>query len=139
MTMTILNLTPHPISLRNPEGVTVTLPPSAPKGGEPRVGNPPGGVIEDHPLAGIVAVHSPDIAGDVENLPSPAPGVFLVVSGMVGEALRVRGISRPDVLVPGTGPNDGAIREPALLPNAWAQNPRSGQIVAVTRLKVASP
>lgn len=137
MTMTILNLTPHPISLVSPTA-TLTLPPSAPKGGEPRVGNPPGGVIDGHPLAGVVAIHHPDIAGEVENLPAPATGVYLVVSGMVGEALRSRGISRPDVLVPGTGPNDGAIREPALLADG-AKNPRAGQIVAVTRLKVASP
>jgi hypothetical protein len=42
-----------------------------------------------------------------------------IVSGMVLSALYG---TRPDVLAPGTGPNDGAIRD------------ASGRIVAVTRL-----
>lgn len=136
--MIILNLTPHPISLRSPSGETTVLAPASIKGEEPRVGNPSGELLADHPLSGVVAIHAPDIQGEIEKLPAPAPGIFLVVSGMVGEALRARGISRPDVLVPGTGPADGAIREPATLPDG-SRNPRSGQIVAVTRLKVASP
>ena len=126
MTATVLNLTPHPITVRSADGTETTFPPSAPKGQEPRVGNSPGAARADHPLAGLVAVHLPDEAGEVENLPAPVTGTFLVVSGMVGDALRSRGISRPDVLVPGTGPQDGAIRN------------EKGHIVAVTRLKQAT-
>jgi hypothetical protein len=121
--MTILNLTPHAITLRGPDGEDTVLEPAAPKGGEPRVGNAPGVGLADHPLAGIVAVHGPDEAGEVENLPDPQPGVFLVVSGMVGDAIQKRGIFRHDVLVPGTGPQDGAVRND------------KGHIVAVTRIK----
>lgn len=127
MTPTVLNLTPHPVTVRNADGVDTTYPPAAPKGGEPRVGNAPGAALPGHPLAGMVAVHAPDEAGEVVNLPAPVEGTFLVVSGMVGDALLRRGISRPDVLVPGTGPADGAVRNAA------------GHVVAVTRLKVASP
>jgi len=134
---TVLNLTPHPIGVRAADGTDTIIPPAAPKGGEPRVGNAPGVALADHPLAGLVAVHSPDETGEVVNLPAPQPGVFLVVSGMVGDALRARGISRPDVLVPGTGPADGAVREPATLPDG-SKNPRAGQIVVVTRLKLAT-
>ena len=120
---TIINLTPHAITVRSADGTETTFEPAAPKGGEPRVGNTPGAVLADHPLAGLVSVHGPDITGEVVNLPAPQPGVFLVVSGMVGDAIQKRGIFRPDVLVPGTGPQDGAIRN------------EKGHIVAVTRLK----
>ena len=119
---TLINLTPHPISLIR-DGVETVLPPHAPKGQEPRVGARPGGNLPDHPLAGVVDIHDPDVFGEVENLPGPQPGVFIVVSGMVGEALRKQGIPRPDVLVPGTGPSDGAVRND------------KGQISGVTRLK----
>lgn len=124
--MIVLNLTPHPIVVRSADGTDTIFPPAAPKGAEPRVGNHPGAVLDDHPLAGLVAVHGTDVAGEVENLPAPVDDVFLIVSGMVGDALRARGISRPDVLVPGTGPQDGAVR------NA------QGHIQAVTRLKRAT-
>jgi len=52
----------------------------------------------------------------------PEPGLVYIVSAMVGAALREAGVSRPDVLCPGTGPQDGAIRDP------------EGRIQAVTRL-----
>ena len=123
MTPTIKNLTPHAITLRAADGAETTL---APAGAVPRVGNAPGAMVSDHPLAGVVAVFGPDRAGAVVGLPDPEPGVFLVVSGMVGDALRAAGLSRPDVLVPGTGPADGAVRNAA------------GHVVAVTRLKVAT-
>ena len=45
---------------------------------------------------------------------------------MVGAALKEKGLVRPDVLVPGTGPADGAIRN------------EKNHIIAVTRLKVAT-
>lgn len=121
-TTTVINLTPHPITLTR-DGVETILPPHAPKGEEPRVGATPGIARPDHPLAGIVGVHAPDVLGEVLNLPDPQPGVYFVVSGLVGEALRKQGLARPDVLVPGTAPQDGAVRN------------TQGHIVAVTRLK----
>lgn len=121
--MTIKNCTPHPIVLRAADGTDTTFPPACPKGQEPRVMNGFGVRDADHPLAGIIDIFTPDTQGEVENLPPAEAGVFLVVSGMVGDALRVRGIRRPDVLVPGTGPGDGAVRND------------KGHIVAVTRLK----
>jgi len=54
----------------------------------------------------------------VSGLPAYTRGVMLLVSGMVRDALEDRG----DVWSPGTGPEDGAIRND------------KGHIVAVTRL-----
>ena len=124
--MIVLNLTPHPIVVRSADGTDTILPPAAPKGQEPRVSNHPGAVLTDHPLTRLVAIHGVDFTGEVENLPAPVKGVFFIVSGMVGDALRARCIFRPDILVPGTGPKDGAIRD------------QMGNIAAVTRLKRAT-
>jgi hypothetical protein len=66
----------------------------------------------------------PDLVQEVEGLPPflpPEEGIFFIVSALVGAHMSVRG--RGDVLVPGTGPRDGAIRD------------NKGHIVAVTRLK----
>lgn len=57
--------------------------------------------------------------GEPENLPPPRPGVYLIVSLPMLLAL---GATRPDLRAPGTGPQDGAIRD------------TRGQIFAVTRL-----
>ena len=48
---------------------------------------------------------------------------YYVVSGLIQSALRAQGIYRSDVLAPGTGPNDGAVR-----------CPHTGQVRGVTRL-----
>ncbi len=61
----------------------------------------------------------------IENLPESTKGVYYIVSGMVGNMLDEERRERGDVLVPGTGPQDGAIRN------------EKGHIVAVTRLKSA--
>ncbi len=54
----------------------------------------------------------------VTGLPDPIDGTIFIVSAPVGAAI----VGRNDVLVLGTGPNDGAIRD-------------GGNVVAVTRLK----
>ena len=111
--MTITNLTPHAITLRAPDGVETTLPSE----GVARVSARPGELTE----CGLpVPVAGPDEVGEVTGLPVPVEGVFFLVSGMVGGALRG---TRADVLVPGTGPADGAIRN------------KKNHIIAVTRLK----
>lgn len=110
--MKILNLTPHPIVLRTPEGEDITLP----SAGVARVATLPGNV--EHVPGLPVPVASAPAFGAIEGLPDPEPGTVFIVSGMVAS----RAFGRADVFSPGTGPADGAIRDAA------------GRIVAVTRL-----
>ena len=111
----IVNLTPHALTLVAPSGEHTVLPPS---GSVARVTSTPGAV--EARVGFPCAVASPTTFGEVMGLPDPQDGTVFVVSGMVGSALAGRG--RSDVFVPGTGPNDGAVRN------------ESGHIVAVTRL-----
>lgn len=110
-----INLTPHALTLRSPSGEDTIIPPS---GTIARVATTPG-VREDRGLP--VPVQTPDVVGDVTGLPEPVPGTLYLVSGFVGGALK--GSGRVDVLVPGTGPRDEAVRN------------EKGHIVAVTCLK----
>lgn len=111
--MTVINLTPHSIVLRALSGEETTIPSS----GVARVTSTPGAL---EAIPGIpVPVAGATTFGEVAGLPAPQDGAWFVVSAIVGAALRG---SRPDVLVPGTGPNDGAIRD------------EKGHIAAVTRL-----
>lgn len=121
----LVNLTPHTIELAFSQdaylaGITTVLPPS---GTVARVTNTPGVKLEAHHGHGYancpVPVYGPASIGHVEGLPPPVEGTLYVVSGMVVTAC---GYERPDVVGPGTGPNDGAIRN------------EKGQVVAVTRL-----
>jgi hypothetical protein len=110
--MTLVNLTPHAIVLRLPDGTDLTIPPS---GQVARVAVAPAAPVV---VPGIpVPVLPAPVLGEVTGLPSPADGIGFIVSGMVAQAA-----SRPDVFAPATGPGDGAIRNAA------------GQVVAVTRL-----
>lgn len=112
-----VNLTPHAITLRSPEGTDTVIPPS---GTIARVSSTPG---EERAIAGFpVPVVGPDSFGEVVGLPEESiPGVFYIVSAVVGAR-----VSRPDVLTPGTGPKDGPIRN------------EKGHVVAVTRLKATA-
>lgn len=114
--MTVINLTPHALTLRAPDGTDNVIPPS---GTVARVSNTPGSPTGDQ--VGGVPVVSADTTGEVTGLPEPVEGTVFIVSGFVGSALA--GSGRDDVLVPGTGPKDGAIRN------------ERGHIVAVTCLK----
>jgi len=116
--MLLVNATPHAINLRNAEGIETVLP----KCETPARVNVILGVQEDMPEFPC-AVFSADTKGDVIDLPAPRAGTFVIVSALVGDALVAKNIRRHDVLVLGTGPKDGTIR------NA------EGHIVAVTRLK----
>lgn len=112
---TIINLTPHDITLRSPEGTDTVVPKS---GTEARVPTTPGARND---LDGVpCAVFDADAIGDVTGLPAEAEGVLYLVSGLVGAALAGK---RNDLLVPGTAPADNPIRND------------KGWIVAVTRLK----
>jgi hypothetical protein len=113
--MNIINLTPHPINLRAADGSDTIIPAS---GTVARVTSTPGTATS---VAGVpVPVYGRDSYGEVTGLPAPSEGTFLIVSALVGGAVAG---TRDDVLVPGTGPADGAIRDDA------------GRIIAVTRLK----
>lgn len=117
--MTLVNLTPHALTLVAPDGSSTILPPS---GTVARVSTTPG-TVGDIGLPCLVA--EPTAFGAVVGLPDPVPGTFLIVSGLVGSALVGKG--RTDVLTPGTGPNDNAVRN------------ESGHVVGVTRLVRVAP
>lgn len=110
--MQLINLTPHPLKFVTIQG-TIVVPQS---GLLARVRTT---TEEAGNAAGIPVFISS--FGMVEGLPAPQPDTIYIVSSLVQQALRANGVDRPDVLSPGTGPNDSPIRE-------------NGQIVAVTRL-----
>ena len=109
--MRLVKLTPHHITLQTRDGHAIEIPPS---GDVARVVQRPGPLVGDL----IVPVYSAPAEGAVEGLPPQSSGRFYIVS----EAVAVHVSGRLDVVRPGTGPEDGAIRDDA------------GQIVAVTRL-----
>ena len=110
----LVNLTPHALTLVSPDGTETVVPPS---GTVARVSSTPGTCEAFDSMPCMVA--TPTIFGAVIGLPDPVPGTVFIVSGMVGSAMCT---ARTDVMMPGTGPNDGAIRNAA------------GHIVGVTRL-----
>jgi hypothetical protein len=117
--MKFVNLTPHAITICGFTGEYTMIPPS---GSVCRVASNPGTI--SHPFGFPCYVASPTVYGEVEGLPAPQDGVAYLVSGMVLSALQAGPIRR-DVFAPGTGPNDGAIRND------------KGHIAAVTRLIAA--
>ena len=113
--MKLVNLTPHTIILRDPKGNDHAQPPS---GIVARVAAIPA-MAES--IAGIpVPVYGRDQAGPVQGLPDAQSDTMYIVSAIVGAQCPSR---RSDVLVPGTGPADQAVRD------------SEGRIIAVTRLK----
>lgn len=100
----IINYTPHPINFRGAEEITF-----APSGVIPRVSTVE---VESESVDGIPTVTQS--TGEVEGLPEPQIGVFIIVSGMVFQAS-----TRTDLIAPDTGKT--AIRD------------EQGHIVAVTR------
>ena len=109
----IVNLTPHPLTLRRPDGTELEIAPSPQ--GPARVSATPGshaGEIEGVPVYGAPTW------GEVSGLPAPEDDTVYIVSSLVAAHISGRG----DVYVPGTGPKDGAVRN------------EQGHIVAVTRL-----
>lgn len=114
--LSLVNLTPHPITLRTPQG-DVTI---VPDGTVARVMQTPSTASA---VAGLPVMVLPSpVFGPVNGLPAPAEGVAFIVSGLVLAHCK----GRTDVFAPATGPGDGAIRNEA------------GHIIAVTAL-VAAP
>ena len=91
----IINCTPHPLAI-HAAGKIIAIPPSgtAPRCAVARV--------EADPTDGIPTCRS--TMGQVENLPDPVDGVFLIVSGLVLEAARASG--RTDLRSPGEAVRD---------------------------------
>jgi hypothetical protein len=116
--MTIVNLTPHAITLRDSADNDTTIPAS---GQVARVATTT--TMGGYTVAGLPVQTS--VTGAVTGLPAPTYGTIYIVSGMVLAALA--GTGRGDVFAPATGPQDGAVR-----------NDR-GHIMAVTRLNGAAP
>ena len=109
--LTVLNLTPHAITVRLPDGTDRTYPPS---GTAARV------VMEEYVafyLHGVIPVIRRE-PGEVVGLPTD--GAPCLVSAMVLDVLRGAGHAALNIYAPDTGPT--AIRN------------EKGHIVAVTRL-----
>ncbi len=117
---TLINCTPHPLRLVLPSGREVEL----------AAATRPARLVGPHlervllPVEGeaVEVLVEPPGSGCVA-LPAPRPDTYFVVSRVVAE--RCRG--RADLLVPATGPGEGAVRD------------GEGRIVAVTRLKRLLP
>ena len=108
----LINLTPHAIVVRMPDGSDLTFPPS---GKVARVDEMPSEVVGT--LFGIPVI-SRTVFGQVIDLPEPVEGFAYIVSGLVAGV-----VYRNDVFSPATGPKDGALRND------------KGHIVAVISLK----
>ncbi len=110
----LVNLTPHAITFRNAGGDFRTVEPS---GKVARVDS------EAKTFTFLHGVPVQDvILGEIIDLPdSDDSESIFIVSGMVMEAMKQKGIRRADVIAPATGPKDLVIRN------------EKGHIVAVTK------
>jgi hypothetical protein len=89
---TLVNLTPHPITLVTAEGGELVLPPAA----EPARCSMERRVVgRVRTTAGNVPLHRV-VAGPAEGLPTPRPGVLCIVSRIVAESVT----DRTDLVVP---------------------------------------
>lgn len=111
-----VNLTPHPITFKfNNESITFQ-----PSGKVARIISN-GASQHDVVTDGIIISYvNPGIESLVD-LPEPQDNTFYIVSSLVLNYLRSIGSHRKDVVAPGTGPKDGAIRD------------EKGNIVAITK------
>jgi len=114
--MTIINLTPHDITVETASGERITFSRS---GQIARVEMET--VVVPSPVDDIPAVVTRPRG--IVGLPEPQPNTIYLVSGVVLSALEAMGADRVDVVAPDTGP-ESAIRDEA------------GRIIAVRRLRV---
>jgi hypothetical protein len=114
LNLKVVNLTPHDIVLRCIDGSDMTIERS---GTVARVSTVPGTEMVVLPIGNGVQRFWHTSYKDVEGLPPPAENTIYIVSAMVADR-----VSRVDVYAPGTGPDDGCIRN------------EKGHVVAVTRL-----
>lgn len=123
---TFVNLTPHDVIFEAPDGSRRVFPKSA-QGRDARVDTLPVAPEAVGVIDGMALAPYPEY-GPVVGLPNPIDGTIFIVSLIVLGHPEVAG--RTDLIAPGTGPHDGAIR--------FSEGPRKGQIEAVTRW-VATP
>jgi hypothetical protein len=93
----LVNLTPHPLSLRRADGSTLDLPPS---GTIARVASSDQvvGLIEGLPL------HRMALGQEVQGLPPPQEGTYYIASLLAAQAAKAQG--RTDVYAPGPAVRD---------------------------------
>lgn len=113
---------PHNLTIKLADGTIIAYQPTIPGGA--RVTSTPGTMSEVQATSPsgdsvMIPVAGATTWGETHNLPEPQDDTIYVVSLLVAQRNP-----RPDVFSPGTGPQDGAIRE-------------NGQIVAVTRLNAS--
>jgi hypothetical protein len=110
--ITLVNCTPHPVSWADAEGnIRLTIP--RPPNGAARIDQIPGSIGS---LAGM-PIMGANVYGGFINLPPETPGTLHVVSIMFSG----RAGARQDLIIPGTGPQDNALRD------------AQGQVVACRR------
>ena len=101
--VTLVNCTPHPVSWAEGDEIRLTIP-APPNGadGAARIAQIPGtlGSLCGMPLMGA------NVYGGFINLPPETPGTLHVVSIMFSG----RAGARQDLIIPGTGPQDNALR-----------------------------
>ncbi len=98
--MTFINLTPHDITVFVGDG-SIVIPAS---GTVARVSS-----IYTH-VGDIDGIPVSEVSyGDVHGLPQPMDGVIYVVSALVLNALKAKGVNRTDVVAPDT--DKGAVRD----------------------------
>lgn len=155
--MNLVNLTPHTLRLRLPNGETQEIAPRpAAEGGPARVVGQAAGEARHAPRLPVPVVSLPS-GGEVVGLPPETPhtcGCFGGKAQSGQECFDCHGTrfhdcaacdpavvylvslvvlshpsvaGRSDVFAPATGPSDGAVRYPA-------GHPQAGQVEAVTRL-----
>lgn len=108
----LINLTPHAITLYSPTGIHEI----APSGQLARIRS---SSVQVGELGGVPIIRP--TFDDVNGLPEPSNDTVYIVSSVVLTALRSNGITRDDLVAPGTGPNDSAVRDP------------SGKVTGITR------
>jgi hypothetical protein len=100
----LVNLTPHEVTVFIDSSNTLKIPPSG------QVAR----VQSTEELVGYVngiSVYK-TIYGEVQGLPEPQEDTIYIVSQVVLQALKEKGIKRDDVLAPNTGPSqNGAVRD----------------------------
>ena len=122
-TTMLVNLTPHAITLQSADGTRLTVPPS---GTVARIATRSGDCEyiqaqhETDTAWGGIPIYQPTAYLEPKGLPDydPAGTDTYIVSALFADRVG----DRHDVVYPGTGPNDGCIRD------------GKGQVVAVTRL-----
>jgi len=102
--VTLVNLTPHDIVIYDEDGETVKLV-IKPSGKVARV------TVKRKKVGKIngVPVYRNEFS-EVEGLPFPKRGVVYIVSILVQQALKLRGIKRKDIVSPDTSP-EGVVRD----------------------------